>query len=148
MNKPKFPIADEQIIGTMIELSRCSRLHRIIVSGPNGPDRMFELYRHGFKRVATTSTCGLPQHQYDAAFVEWRQHPIKALAATLDWLEHFLSASSVLVVWIDARERSEHGKLAPLLEKIGFRVEAGTRCPRGIVVSARRRDASQQAIAA
>jgi hypothetical protein len=148
MSKPKSTLADEQIIETMIELSRCSKLHRIIVSGPNGPDRMFELYRHGFNRVATTSTCGLPQHQYDAAFVEWHQYPIKTLATTLNWLEHFLSASSVLVIRINALDRAEHRKLAPLLEKIGFRVEAGTRCPRGIVVSARRRDASHQAIAA
>jgi hypothetical protein len=52
---------------------------------------MFDLHRRGYRRVATTATCGLPRGQYDVAFVEWPSHSIAALEATLSWLVHFLS---------------------------------------------------------
>jgi hypothetical protein len=148
MNKPKPSTSGERIIETMIELARCSKPHRIIVAGPNGPQQMFELHRRGYNRVATTTTCGLPCGQYHAAFVEWQLRSIKPLEATLDWLAHFLAPKSVVVIWIATRECQDHQKLGSVLERLGFRVEAGTRCERGLAVSARRLEANQQVIAA
>ncbi len=141
-------LADEQIIQSMIELARCSKSHRIIVAGSKCFEHMSGLHRCGYMRVATTATCGLPRGQYDVAFVDWQLQSIKALEITLDWLLHFLASTSVLVIWIDSSKRTENQKLGPMLEKLGFRVEAGTRCEQGFVISARRRDATQMAVAA
>ena len=148
MDTLKPTTSGERIIATMIELARCSNLHRIIVAGSKGPHQMFELHRRGYNRVATTANCGLPRGQYDVALVEWQLHSIKALETTLDWLVHFLAPSSVLVIWIDASESTNQRKLGSILEKLGFRLEAGTRCEGGLAIAARRLDANQQAIAA
>ncbi len=147
MDKLK-PGSNERIIATMIELARCSNLHRIIVAGSKGPHQMFELHRRGYIRVATTATCGLPRGQYDVAFVEWSLHSIKALETTLDWLVHFLAPSSVLVIWIDASESTSQQKLGSILERLGFRLEAGTRCEGGRAIAARRLAVNQQSVAA
>jgi len=107
---------------------------------------MFELHRRGYSRVATTATCGLPRGQYDVAFVDWQQNSIKTLETTLNWLVHFLASTSVLVIRIESPERPN--RLGPIFERLGFQIEAGTRCERGIAISARRLDAIAQAIAA
>jgi hypothetical protein len=136
----------DRIIETMIELARCSKSHRIILVGPSGSNQELELHRRGYHRIATTATCGLPRGQYDVAFVEWQLPSIKALEATLDWLVHFLAPAGVLVIWV--APGTDRRRLGSILEGLGFHVEAGTRCERGLVVSARRLDAIQHAIAA
>jgi hypothetical protein len=136
----------EPIIETMIALSRCSRAHRVILSGSKGPHQMFELHRRGFHHVATTATCGLPHGQYDVAFVDCQRSSIKALETTLNWLVHFLASTSVVVIWINSTEHSDG--LVSMFGRLGFRIEAGTRCERGLAISARRLDANAQAIAA
>jgi hypothetical protein len=138
----------ERITESLVDLARCSKLHRIILAGPNSPQSMFELHRRGYVRVATTATSGLPHGQYDVALVDWQGRSIKALEATLDWLVHFLGSSAVMVIWIDPQERAANRKLAAILERLGFRIEIGTRCEHGLAVSARRRDAAQMAVAA
>jgi hypothetical protein len=148
MRKPKATPAVDRIIATMIELARCTSLHRIVIAGPAAPQRIAGLHRRGYGRVATTANCGLPRGQYDAALVEWQLHSVNALETTLNWLVHFLAPASVLVIWIDAEERSNQRKLRSMLEKLGFRVEAGTRCESGLAISARRLDAKALAIAA
>ena len=135
-------------IETLVQLARCSKLDRIILAGSRAPHRMFELHRRGFIRVATTATCGLPRGQYDVGLVEWQLPSVKALATTLDWLVHFLSPAGVLVIALDTRECQDRGKLRSMLAKLGFRVEAGTRCGHGTAISARRVDVAQQAVAA
>ena len=142
--RPKTSV--EPIIETMIRLARCSSSHRIILSGSEGPHKMFELRRRGFHRVATTATCGLPRGQYDVAFVDFQRRSIKSLEATLNWLVHFLASTSVLVIWIESPENSDG--LVSMFGRLGFRIEAGTRCERGLAISARRLDANAQAIAA
>ena len=109
---------------------------------------MFELHRREYGRVATTTTCSLPRGQYDVALVDWPRHSARALKTTLGWLAHFLAPTSVLVIWIDSHEAEEHRKLGSIIRSLGFRVEAGTRFNDGIIVSARRRDANAQAVAA
>jgi hypothetical protein len=137
-----------RIVETMVELARCSKQHRIIVSGSQGAHRLFELHRRGYNRAVTTATCGVPRGQYDVAFVDCQPHSIKALETTLEWLVHFLAPASVVVIWVDPRSHPGHRKLESILHRLGFRVEAGTRCEDGLAISARRRDAGQQAIAA
>jgi hypothetical protein len=136
----------DRIIDSMIELAQCSTNHRIIMAGSKGPDRIFKLRTRGYLHVATTATCKLPRGQYDVAFVEWRQHSIKALETTLDWLVHFLSPAGVLVVWIDTAPAARN--LRSAIERLGFRVEIGTRCENGFTISARRLDLGRQTMAA
>jgi hypothetical protein len=141
-----FTAHGDRIIDTVIALARCSVEHRILLAGSKEPSRIFELRGRGFSRAVTTATCKLSRGQYDVAFVEWRQHSIKALEATLDWLVHFLSPMGVLVIWIDAAP--QHRKLRSAIERLGFRVETGIRCKSGFAVAARRLSASQQTLAA
>ena len=148
MTKPRLTPAGHRTIETMIRLAHCSKFHRIIVAGSNGPERMFELHRRGFNRAASTTTCGLPHGQYDVALVDWQLHSMEALEATLDWLVHFLAPGGVLVVCLNAAERLGRRKLSFILQRLGFRVEAGTCCEQGVIISARRPDAIEQAIAA
>jgi hypothetical protein len=148
MKRPNLSPHSEFPIETMVRLARCSEGDRIILAGSRSPQRMFELHRGGFVRVATTACCGLPRGQYDVALVEWQLRSLKALAATLDWLVHFLGAEGALVIALDTRECPDHGKVMSMLARLGFRVEAGTRCEHGIAISARRLDVAQQPVAA
>ena len=149
MNNANSIRSEDGIIEMMIELAGCSRLHRIILSGPKAAERLFELHRRGYGRVATTTTCSLPRGQYDVALVDsTRYSSARALKTTLGWLAHFLAPTCVLVICIDSHEAKEHRKLGSIIRSLGFRVEAGTRFNDGIIVSARRRDANAQAVAA
>ncbi len=140
MIQSRLTPSSERIIEPMLGLARCSKHHRIIVAGSQRSELMFELHRRGYGRVATTTTCGLPDGQYDVALVDWRQHSINALATTLDWLVHFLAPSGVLVAWLDPQERTGNRKLRAMLEGHGFVVEAGTVRDHGSAVAARRCD--------
>jgi hypothetical protein len=148
MTQFSFTPARGRVTETLVELARCSKLHRIIVAGPKSPELMFELHRRGYNRVASTATCGLPHGQFHVALIDWQGHSIKALETTLDWLVHFLDPASVLVIRIEAPERDASRKLNSLLRRLGFQVEAGTRCEHALALSARRRDAAQMGIAA
>jgi hypothetical protein len=141
MIQSSLACSDDPIVGPMIGLARCSKHHRIVVAGTKRSELMFDLHRRGYGRVATTTTCGLPDGQYDVALVDWRQHSINALETTLDWLVHFLGPSGVLVAWVDPQERAGNRKLRTMLEAHGFVVEAGTVRDYGSAVAARRCEA-------
>ena len=145
-DKPIFP--SERTIETMIALARCSRSHRILISGSDGANRMFDLNRRGFNRVATTATCGLPHGQYDVAWIEWNQYSIKALETTLNWLVHFLAPRSGLVIWIGSDAVTDKVKLESAVQRLGFDIDAVTRSAHGFAMSAQRVDVNQQAMAA
>jgi len=136
--------SENRILDTMIELSRCSRDDRIILAGAASSGRIVDWQRRGYRRVATTATCRLPDARYGVACIEWRHRSIKALEATLDWLVHFLSANAVLVIWTDAAISTAPGRreLRGALERFGFAVDTGTRCENGFAISARRRAAA------
>jgi hypothetical protein len=148
MTQANFTPSGGQIIEPMIQLACCSRSHRIIVAGSRSRELMLELHRRGYIRVATTATSGLPRGQCNAALVDWRLEFIKSLETTLNWLVHFLAPAAVLVIWVDSSDRSGNRKLAAMLKRLGFFIEAGTRCEHGFAISARRRDAAQLNVAA
>jgi hypothetical protein len=52
----------EQVVDTMIELTRLSHLHRAIVAGGDSLELYLALRRRGFIRAATTATCRIPRH--------------------------------------------------------------------------------------
>ncbi|HMA74481.1 MAG TPA: hypothetical protein VKP67_23770 [Xanthobacteraceae bacterium] len=141
MRKSKRTMRGDHIVPTMIKLARCTNLHRIIMSGPAAPERIFELQRLGYSRVATTATCGLPRGQYDVALVDWQLRSISALETTLNWLVHFLTPAGVLVVGLAFNKYSDQRTLKSIFERLGFQIEAGVRCEDGVAISARRLEA-------
>ena len=57
-------VADrEQVVDTMIALTRLSNLHRAIAAGGDSMDLYLSLRRRGFVRIATPATCPLPRRQ-------------------------------------------------------------------------------------
>ena len=133
---------------SLVDLARCSRLHRIIVAGSNSPQTMFELHRRGYSRVGTTATCGLPHGQYDVALVDWRGRTIKALETTLCWLGIFWARRPSWRSGSIPRNGLPTASLQLCWKSSASRIENGTRCENGLAVSARRRDAPQMSVAA
>jgi hypothetical protein len=148
MIQPRHDPSNERIVETMIQLARAARSHRLIVAGTDSAEVFGELNRRGYPRVTTTKTCRAPFGPYDAALVVWREPSMKALETTLDWLVHLLTAAGVLVVWVGRHEPMSSQALRLLLERLGFRIESGTRCEGGVAISARRLEQSPNVKAA
>jgi hypothetical protein len=137
----------EQVIDTMIELTRLSNLHRTIVAGSGSLELYLALRRRGFVRVATTATCRIPKGQHAVGLITG-QKSLKAIEAALAQISQFLSASAALAVLIDSRESGFCLKIRAKLEQMGFRIEAGVRCQEGLVLSAYRQGFGQMENAA
>jgi hypothetical protein len=150
MPNPTPRASIDQTIDSLIELAGCSVEHRVLLAGATKPDRIPDWRSRGYHRVATMATSRLPRGQYDVAFVEWRQHSIKALETMLDWLVDFLSPRGVLVISIDLASdtATARRRLRSAIERLGFRAETGRRCESGFAVSARRLNAGLQVMAA
>jgi hypothetical protein len=147
MNNAKHAVSADRIIETMIELARCSKLHRIIAAGSSAFDIYLGLHHRGFSRAATTSTCRIPCGQHDVALVAG-QHSIQALETLLVGIVPFLSTRATVAVWVDSDAHQPGRKLQSLLERLGFRIEAGAKCENGFVLSAQRREWGHMAKAA
>ena len=137
----------EQVIDTMIELTRLSNLHRAIVAGSDGMEFYLALRRRGFLRVATTATCRIPKGQHAVGLITG-QNSLQAIVAALAEISQFLSASAAIAVLIDSRESGLSLKIRSKLEQMGFRIEAGVRCQQGLVLSAYRQGFGQMENAA
>ena len=137
----------EQVIDTMIGLTRLSNLHRTIVAGSGSLELYLALRRRGFVRVATTATCRIPKGQHAVGLITG-QNSLRAIDAALAEISQFLSASAVIAVLIDSRESSFCLRIRTKLEQMGFRIEAGVRCEQGLVLSAYRQGFAQMENAA
>ena len=137
------PAADrEQVIDTMIALTRLSNLHRAIVAGDDSMALCLALRRRGFVRVATLATPRLARGQHTIALVTARQSP-SATEAALRQVSHFLAANATIAVLIDSRDGNTALRIRRKLEQMGFRIEAGVRCHEGLVLSAYRQGFAQ-----
>jgi hypothetical protein len=137
----------EQVVTTMIELTRLSDLHRAIVAGSDNPEVYLALRRRGFNHVATTSTCGVPRGQHAVGLITG-QNSLRANEASLVEISPFLCTSAAIAVLIDSGESATCLKIRAKLERMGFRIEAGVRCQQGLVLSAYRQGFSQMENAA
>ena len=137
----------EQVVDTMIDLTRLSNLHRAIVAGHDSMELYLALRRRGFVRVATTATCRIPKQQHAVGLVTG-QNSLAAIEAALAQISQFLSRSAAIAVLIDSRESGVCLKVRTRLEQMGFRIEAGVRCQQGLVLSAYRQGFTQMEIAA
>ena len=137
----------EQVIDTMIGLTRLSNLHRTIVAGSDSLELYLALRRRGFVRVATTATCRIPKGQHAVGLITG-QNSLRAIDAALAEISQFLSASAAIAVLIDSRESGFSLRIRTRLEQMGFRIEAGVRCQQGFVLSAYRHGFGQMENAA
>ena len=137
----------EQVVDTMIELTRLSNLHRAIVVGSDSLELYLALRRRGFIRVATTATCRIPRRQHAVGLITG-QNSLRAIEAALAEISQFLCTSAAIAVLIDSRESGFCLKIRTKLEQMGFRIEAGVRCQQGLVLSAYRQGFGQMENAA
>ena len=147
MVQPHFVSSREQVVDTMIGLTRLTSLHRAIIAGSGSMEFYLALRRRGFSRVATTTTCRIPKGQHAVGLIAGH-NSLQAIEAALAEISHFLCASAAIAVLIDSRESGVSLKIRAKLEQMGFRIEAGVRCREGFVLSAVRQDFSQMQNAA
>jgi hypothetical protein len=128
----------EQVVDTMIGLTRLTHLQRAIVAGSGSLELYLALRRRGLVRVATTLTCRIAKGQHAVGMIAGR-NSLAAIEAALVELSPFLGSSAAITVLIDCREIGAGLRIRERLAQIGFRIEAGVRCPQGFVLSAIRR---------
>jgi hypothetical protein len=137
----------EQVVDTMIELTRLSNLHRAIAAGSDSLDLYLALRRRGFIRVATTATCRSPRRQHAVGLITG-QNSLADIETTLAQISPFLCTSAAIAILIDSRESGFCLQIRTKLEQMGFRIEAGVRCQQGLVLSAYRQGFGQMENAA
>jgi DNA-binding LacI/PurR family transcriptional regulator len=147
MPQPHSVSSREQVVDTMIDLTRLSHLHRAIIAGSDSLELYLALRRRGFIRVATTATCRIPRGQHAIGLITG-QNSLQAIEAALTRISPFLCTSATIAVLIDSRESGLSLKIRSRLEQMGFRIEAGVRCQQGLVLSAYRQSFGQMENAA
>jgi len=147
MVQPHSASSREQVVDTMIGLTRLSNQHRIILAGSDSMELYIALRRRGFIRVATTATCRIPKRQHAVGLITG-QNSLREIETALAEISQFLSASAAIAVLIDSRESGFCLKVRARLEQMGFRIEAGVRCQQGLVLSAYRQGFAQMENAA
>ena len=147
MDQPHSGQNREQVVDTMIELTRLSHLHRAIIAGSDSLELYLVLRRRGFIRVATTATSRIPRGQHAVGLITG-QNSLAAIEAALAQISQFLLTSAAIAVLIDSRESGFCRKIRSKLEQMGFRIEAGVRCQQGLVLSAYRQGFGQMENAA
>jgi hypothetical protein len=147
MPHPHSASNHEQVVDTMIELTRLSHLHRAIVAGSDSLELYLALRRRGFIRAATTATCRIPKAQHAVGLIAG-QNSLGAIEAALAEISPYLCAYAAIAVLIDSRESGLSLKIRSRLEQMGFRIEAGVRCQQGLVLSAYRQGFGQMENAA
>jgi DNA-binding LacI/PurR family transcriptional regulator len=147
MPQPHSVSSREQVVDTMIDLTRLSHLHRAIIAGSDSLELYLALRRRGFIRAATTATCRIPRGQHAVGLITG-QNSLHAIEAALAQISQFLSASATIAVLIAPSESGLALKIRDRLQQMGFRIEAGVRCEPGLVLSAYRQGFGRMANAA
>jgi hypothetical protein len=147
MVQPHSVANREQVVDTMIELTRLSNLHRAIIAGSDSLELYLALRRRGFVRVATTATCRIAKGQHAVGLIAG-QNSLSAIEVALAQMSQFLRLSAAIAVLIDSCENGSSLKIRSRLEQMGFRIEAGVRCQQGLVLSAYRQGFAQMENAA
>ncbi|HZR73820.1 hypothetical protein [Bradyrhizobium sp.] len=143
MIDPCFALDQEQTVDTMIALTHPSTLGGIIITGSESMELYLVLRRRGYSRVATPVTCRAPKRQHAVGLVTG-QNAVAALVQA----SPFLSTNSNVAVLIESRDGELAMNIRHKLQQMGFRIEAGVRCRRGLVLAADRRGFSQLELAA
>jgi len=137
----------EQVLDTMVGLTRLSNLQRAIIAGDEGMELYLQLWRRWFVRVATVLTCGVPRRQHTIGLIAGRESP-EPIERALAAVSPFLSTNAMIAVLIDTHATNCSLRIRTKLQQMGFQIEAGVRCQRGIVLSACRQGFGQMENAA
>ena len=137
----------EQVVDTMIGLTRLSSLQRAIVAGSDGMALHLALRRRGFIRVATPATCRIPRGQHAIGLIAGQDLP-GAIEVALAEISPFLCANAAIAILIGSRESGAGLNIRTKLRQMGFQIKAGVRCQSGLVLSAYRQDFGQMESAA
>jgi hypothetical protein len=127
----------EQIVDTMIDLTRLSDAQRVVLAGDDSVGVYLALRDRGFSRAATIASCRVAGAQFQVGLIAGR-HSLQALESHLGQISHYLGATSTIAVSIDSREGVPSLRIRAGLERLGFRIEAGVRCEQGLILSAYR----------
>ena len=133
----------EQVVDTMIALTRLSRLDGAIIAGSESMELYLSLRRRGFLRITTSTMSRAARRHYPVGLIAARD--------TLTALAHasaFLSANAAVAILVETHDGQFCMKVRERLQQLGFRIEAGVRCHRGLVLSASRQGYAQMAAAA
>jgi hypothetical protein len=147
MTQSRLPTANEQVIDTMVSLTRLSNAHRTIIAGNDSMRLYVGLKRRGFIRVATPATCNIPRRQHSVGLIAGPNSPM-TIEAALTQISPFLSECAAIAILICAHESGLGLKVRTRLQQMGFRIEAGVRCDQGLVLSAYRQGLAQMEQAA
>jgi len=142
------PFSDqEQVVDTMIALTRLSNLHRTIIAGNDSLKLYVALRRRGFLRVATPATCNVRRREHSIGLIAG-QNSLANIEAALIEISRFLSNRAAIAILINSNEGEFSLKIRRKLEQMGFRIEAGVHCHQGLVLSAYRQGFAQMEQAA
>ncbi|WP_024518274.1 hypothetical protein [Bradyrhizobium sp. Tv2a-2] len=133
----------EQVVDTMIALTRLSRLDGAIIAGSESMEFYLSLRRRGFVRVTTSTTSRTARRHYSVGLIAARD-----TLAALGQASAFLAANAAVAILVEASDGQFCMKVRERLQQLGFRIEAGVRCHRGLVLSASRQGYAQMAAAA
>ena len=133
----------DQILDTMISLTRLAPLQRMIIAGDDSMALYLALRRLGFLRATTPTICRIPKAQHGVGLVLSRNAGVEA---TLDQISPYLATNAAIALLVGARDNSF--KIRTKLQNLGFRIEAGVRCTSGLVLSACRESYGQMERAA
>ncbi|MEW6639467.1 MAG: hypothetical protein AB1586_03110 [Pseudomonadota bacterium] len=144
MNQLSPAAAQQQIVATVRRLAQPAVTHPIVVSGDEA--LCAALQADGLCAV-TVAACPVGRGQHTLGIVAGARSRA-ALAAAIAGMAPYLAEAATMVVLI----ADSCGGLGPqagsLLAPFGFRIEAGVRCQRGLLLSAHRDAAAAMAVAA
>jgi hypothetical protein len=142
------PVPDtEQVVNTMISLTRLSNADRTIIAGNDSMKLYALLRRRGLIRLAMPATCSTPRKQHSVGLIAGENSPA-TIEAALTQISPFLSDRAAIAILIDSPEGGLGLKIRTKLERMGFQIEAGVRCQQDLVISASRKGFAQMEQAA
>ena len=136
----------QSMVDAMISLARLPKTRRMIVAGSMSFGLYLGLLKRGYPRVTTRVAGFFARGQHDVALIAGR-HSFQALEMLMMRVVPLLNARATIVVWVDSHAEHRGGQLQEALERLGFRIEAGTKCQDGFILSAQRREWSPIAMA-
>jgi hypothetical protein len=145
--RPHSVSSREQVVDTMIGLTRLSYLHRAIVAGSDSLELCLALRRRGFVRATTIASWRVAKGQHTAGLIMGQVSPT-GIETALAQISQFLCPTAAIAILISSRESGFCLKIRSKLEQMGFRIEAGVRCEEGLVLSAYRHGFAQMENAA
>jgi hypothetical protein len=129
----------EEIVSTMIDLARLSRLHRIVIAGNDSTEFYLALKRRGFAYPVLASSCRIPCGQHSAGLIAGGDS-FETIEAAVVRIARFLDTTANIAVSIEPHTNGLGAKVRDKLQQLGFRIEAGARCREGFVLAAHRQD--------